>query len=344
LLTKIRAVQFGCGPIGCAVARLAWQRPDIDLAGALDIDPNKIGRDLGEVMGLETKLGITVTNDVEGLLASIKPDLVFHQTSSSLKTVAPQLIKLLGLGVNIVSTTEELSYPDIRQPDLAREIDTVARTNQVTVLGTGINPGFLMDTWPLCMSAVCQEIKRVKAVRVQDARSRRLPFQKKIGAGCTTDEFQALVAQGTLRHVGLAESIDMIATGLGWSLDKVTESIEPVIAREQVKSQYLTVAAGQVAGVRQVGRGFKDEEELVTLEFEASLGAPESYDAVYLTGTPNLEVVIKGGTHGDIATAAIVVNAARRVVDAPPGLITMKDLPLVTGSAQALEPLSPLSP
>jgi len=343
LLTKIRAVQFGCGPIGCAVARLACQRPDIDLVGALDIDPNKVGHDLGEVMGLETKLGITVTNDVPGLLASTKPDLVFHQTSSSLKTVTPQLIQLLGLGVNIVSTTEELSYPDIRQPDLAREIDAVARANQVTVLGTGINPGFLMDTWPLCMSAVCQEIKLVKAVRVQDARSRRLPFQKKIGAGCTIDEFQALVAQGTLRHVGLTESIDMIAAGLDWSLNKVTESIEPVIAREQVKSQYLTVEAGWVAGVRQVGRGFRDGEEVITLEFEASLGAPESYDAVYLTGTPNLEVVIKGGTHGDIATAAIVVNAARRVTTAPPGLITMKDLPLVTGNAQPLEPLSPIS-
>jgi hypothetical protein len=343
LSTKIRAVQFGCGPIGCAVARLAWQRPDIDIVGALDIDPNKVGRDLGEVMGLEAKLGISVTNDVAGLLASAKADVVFHQTSSSLKTVTPQLVKLLGFGVNIVSTTEELSYPYIRQPDLAREIDAVARANKVTVLGTGINPGFLMDTWPLCMTAVCQEIKRVKAVRVQDARSRRLPFQKKIGAGCTTDEFQALVAGGTLRHVGLTESIDMIAAGLGWSLTKVTESIEPVIAREQVKSQYLTVEVGRVAGVRQVGQGFRNEEEVITLEFEASLGAPESYDAVYLTGIPNLEVVIKGGTHGDIATAAIVVNAARRVIDAPPGLITMKDLPLVTGKAQPLEPLSPIS-
>lgn len=331
--TKFRAVQFGCGAIGCAVARLAWQRPDIELVGAVDIDKDKVGRDIGEVMGIEKNLGVTITDDLDKLFAKVKADVVFHQTGSSLKTVAPQLIKLLRFGLNIVSTTEELAYPYITQPDLANEIDAVAKANGATVLGTGVNPGFLMDIWPMAMTAVCQEVKRIRAVRVQDAQSRRLPFQKKIGAGCTVEEFKKLAAAGTLRHVGLTESIDMIAAGLNWQLSQVTESIEPVIAREQVNTQYLTVEAGQVAGVRQVGRGFKNREELITLEFEASLGAPESYDAVYITGIPNLEVVMKGGTHGDIATAAMVVNAAHRVIEAPPGLVTMKDLPVVTCNA-----------
>lgn len=331
--TKFRAVQFGCGAIGCAVARLAWQRPDIELVGAVDIDKDKVGRDIGEVMGIEKNLGVTITDDLDKLFAKVKADVVFHQTGSSLKTVAPQLIKLLRFGLNIVSTTEELAYPYITQPDLANEIDAVAKANGATVLGTGVNPGFLMDIWPMAMTAVCQEVKRIRAVRVQDASPRRLPFQKKIGAGCTVEEFKKLAAAGTLRHVGLTESIDMIAAGLNWQLSQVTESIEPVIAREQVNTQYLTVEAGQVAGVRQVGRGFKNREELITLEFEASLGAPESYDAVYITGIPNLEVVMKGGTHGDIATAAMVVNAAHRVIEAPPGLVTMKDLPVVTCNA-----------
>jgi len=330
---KIRAVQFGCGPIGCAVAKLAWQRPDIELVGAVDIDKNKVGYDLGEIIGIEAQLGITITDDVDALFAKAKADVVFHQTSSSLKTAAPQLTKLLGLGANIVSTTEELAYPYIKQPESAAEIDKVAKANGVTVLSTGVNPGFLMDTWPLVMTAVCQEVKKVKAVRMQDARPRRLPFQKKIGAGCTPDEFQKLVDAGALRHVGLPESIAMIAAGLGWELDEVTESIEPVIAKERVQSDYIIVEPGQAAGVHQVGRGFKGKEEVITLEFEAWLGAPESYDAVYLTGTPNMEVVIKGGTHGDIATAAIVVNAARRVIEAPPGLLTMKDIPPVTCTA-----------
>jgi 4-hydroxy-tetrahydrodipicolinate reductase len=311
------------------VAKLALQRPDIKLVGAVDIDKEKVGRDLGELIGLDKKLGIRITDDVDRLFAQKKVDVVFHQTSSSLKTVAPQLTKLLKFGVNIVSTTEELAYPYHSHPQLAAEVDRVAKANGVTVLGTGVNPGFLMDSWVLFMTAVCQKVKRVKAIRIQDASSRRLPFQKKIGAGWTPEEFQKLVDNGTLRHVGITESISMIAAGLGWKLDDITETIEPVIAKKRVKSQYITVESGQAAGVRQLGHGLRGKEEIITLEFEASLGAPESYDAIYISGTPNMEVVIKGGTHGDIATAAITVNSARRVVEAPPGLITMKDLPIV---------------
>jgi len=311
------------------VAKLALQRPDIKLVGAVDIDKEKVGRDLGELIGLDKKLGIRITDDVDRLLAKKKVDVVFHQTSSSLKTVAPQLTKLLKFGVNIVSTTEELAYPYHSHPQLAAAVDRVAKANGVTVLGTGVNPGFLMDSWVLFMTAVCQEVKRVKAIRIQDAGSRRLPFQKKIGAGWTPEEFQKLVDNGTLRHVGITESISMIAAGLGWKLDDITETIEPVIAKKRVKSQYITVESGQAAGVRQLGHGLRGKEEIITLEFEASLGASESYDAIYISGTPNMEVVIKGGTHGDIATAAITVNSARRVVEAPPGLITMKDLPIV---------------
>ena len=330
---RIRAVQFGCGPIGCAVAKLALQRPGIELVGALDVDPAKVGRDLGEVAGLGRAVGIRISDDTDAVFAEAQADLAFHQTGSSLKAVFPQLAKVLGYGVNIVSSTEELAYPHRKQPELAAEIDKLARANKATVLATGVNPGFLMDTWPLAMTAVCQVVEKIKVVRVQDARARRLPFQKKIGAGCTVEEFQKLVAVGTLRHVGLEESIAMLAAGLRWHLDRITEHIEPVVAKARVQSEYITVEAGQVAGVHQVGQGFREGSEVIRLEFEASLGAPESYDAVSITGIPEMEVVIKGGTHGDIATAAIVVNAACRVVDAPPGLLTMKDLPLVMCSA-----------
>lgn len=333
MIPKVRAIQFGCGPIGCSVAKLALQRSDIDLVGAIDIDKNKVGKDLGEVIGIDRQMGIVVSDDADAVLDKAEADVVFHQTSSSLKTVYPQIAKILGFGVNVVSTTEELAYPFKKQPELAAEIDKLAKANKATVLATGVNPGFLMDTWPLVMTAVCQNINKVKVARIQDARPRRLPFQKKIGAGCTPEEFDKLVAAGTLKHVGLPESIAMIAAGLGWELDQITESIEPVIATAQVRSDYIKVTPGQATGVRQIGRGFKKGEEVITLEFEASLGAPESYDAVYLSGTPNMEIVIKGGTHGDIATAAIVVNAIRRVVDAPPGLATMKDLPLVMCTA-----------
>lgn len=333
MVEKIRAVQYGCGPIGCSVAKLASQRRDIELVGAIDIDKNKVGKDLGEVVGLKKPLGVTISDDAKAVLSQTKPDIVLHTTSSWLKKVHEQLTGVIKAGLNIVSTAEELSFPWRKEPGISAEIDKLAKEHKVTVLATGINPGFLMDTWPLVMTAVCQDVKRVRVARIQDASTRRLPFQKKIGAGCTLEEFKQLVDAGTLRHVGLAESIAMIAAGLRWELDDIRDEIEPIVAKSEVKSQYLTVKPGQAAGVKQTGRGFKSGHELITLDFQASLGAKESYDAVYITGTPNMEVVIKGGTHGDIATAAMVVNAIRRVLEAPPGLLTMKDLPIVTCTA-----------
>jgi len=330
MMKKAKAVQFGCGPIGCSVVRYAWQRPDIELVGAIDIDKSLVGRDLGEVAGTNNKIGVSISADTNAVLSQAKPDVVFLTTSSSLKVVYPQAEKCVAAGANVVSTCEELAYPYRKDPQLSAEIDKMAKANNITVLATGVNPGFLMDAWPLFMTGVCQQVKRVKVVRVQDASPRRGPFQKKIGAGRTLEEFKKLVATGTLKHVGLPESIAMIASGLGWKLDEITESIEPVVAKAQVKTDFVTVEPGQAAGVRQIGRGSRAGEELVTLEFEASVGRSESYDAVYITGTPDLEVVIKGGTHGDIATAAMVVNSAQRVIDAPPGLVTMKDLPMVS--------------
>jgi len=330
---KIRVVQYGCGPIGSSVAKLASQRRNIEIVGAIDIDKNKVSKDLGDVIGLGKRLGVTISDDAMAVLSQTKPDIVLHTTSSWLKKVHEQIRGIIRAGINIVSTTEELSFPWRKEPGLAAEIDRLAKEHKISVLATGINPGFLMDTWPLAMTAVCQEVKQVRVARIQDASPRRLPFQKKIGAGCTLKEFKELVDAGTLRHVGLAESIAMIAAGLGWELDNIRDEIEPIVAKSEIRSQYLTVKPGQAAGVKQIGRGLKGGQELITLDFQASLGAKESYDAVYITGTPNMEVVIKGGTHGDIATAAIVVNAISRVIEAPPGLLTMKDLPLVICAA-----------
>lgn len=327
---EVKVVQYGCGPVGCMVVKFASQRPDIEIKGAIDIDKSKLGRDLGDVATLGKKLGITVSNDAETVLKEAKPDIAVLTTSSYLTTVFPQIEQCIKAGVNVVSTAEELAYPYRTQPDLAEKIDKLAKEYEVTVLGTGVNPGFLMDTWPLFMTGVCQKVSHIKAVRVQDASPRRGPFQKKIGAGCTTEEFNKLVAAGTLRHVGLPESIEMIASGMGWKLDEVTDNIEPVISKIHVKTDIVTVEPGQVAGVRQVGRGIRAGEELIRLEFEAAVGAPESYDAVYIKGTPDVEVTIKGGIHGDIATVAIAVNSIHRVISAPPGLTTMEDLPIVS--------------
>lgn len=327
---SLKVVQVGCGPVGCSIVRLILQKANLKLLGAVDLV--NAGRDLGDVAGLGKKLGIIISEDASTVLGEAKPDCVLHATGSNLDSVYPQLEKIIESGSNIVTTCEELSYPYRKYPKLAANIDKLAKSHRVTVLATGVNPGFLMDTWPLFMTAVCQDVTQVRVVRRQDASSRRVPFQKKIGAGKTIEEFNKLIEAGTLKHVGLAESIAMIAAGLGWELNNITETIEPVILDNEVSSDFVIVKPGQAAGVKQVGYGWKDGKKLITLDFQAHIGAEESYDTVYITGTPNMEVTIKGGTHGDLATAAIVVNSVPRVIDASPGLITMKDLPIVCAS------------
>jgi len=332
-MKKVKAVQMGCGPIGCSVVRYASQRPDIKFVGAIDVDKNLVGRDLGEVAGIH-KLGILISDQGDAVLSRTKPHVVFLTTTSSLEALYSQLEKCARAGVNVVSTCEELSYPYEKAPKLSAKIDKIAKANKITVLSTGVNPGFLMDAWPLFMTGVCQQVKQIKSVRVQNASPRRGPFQKKIGAGCTLEEFKKLKEAGTIKHVGLPESAAMIADGLGWEIDEIVETIEPIIAKTEIRTEFVTVKPGQAAGVRQVAKGIRAGEELITLEFEASVGAPESYDGVTITGVPNLEVIVKGGTHGDIATAAIVVNSAHRVIEASPGLLTMKDLPIVSFKSQ----------
>lgn len=322
-------MQYGLGPIGAGLARLAAGKRQVQLVGGIDIDPTKIGRDLGEVIGLDRKLGVSVRGDAAEALAEWRPDAVLHTTGSYLAQTGPQLAGIVESGANVVSTCEELAYPVVHAPDWATRLDELAKGRGVTVLGTGVNPGWVMDTLPLFLSGVCQEVRRVRVQRVVDASKRREPLQRKVGAGLSREEFQKLVDAGKVRHVGLKESVTMLAEGLGWRLDDVTESTEAEVASAKITTPYLTVEPGQVAGVRQVGRGFRAGEELITLELRMFVGAEGSRDAVQIEGNPSVDALLQGGTHGDLATAAIAVNAIPRVLAAPPGVITMKDLPPV---------------
>jgi hypothetical protein len=324
-----RVVQFGCGPIGCRIAEYALQRPDIEIVAAVDIDEGKVGRDLGEIAGLQRTLGVRVVRDIAEIRASAAADVAIHATGSRFEQVYPQLQRIAEAGLNVVSTCEELVYPYRKYPKLARDLGDLARRHHVAMLATGINPGFLMDAWPLFMSGVCTEVRAVKVVRVQDAASRRIPFQQKIGAGLTKEEFAARVASGNFGHVGLSESVSMIAAGLRWQLEDVTETIEPVLLDREVRSDYVTVEVGRAAGLRQDAVGWVHGEAAVTLEFQAYIGAREPRDRVQIRGNPNIDVQIRGGTQGDVGTASIVLNAVPRVIEAPAGLHTMKDIPLL---------------
>jgi len=324
----IRVMFYGLGPIGAAVARQVATRKGFTIVGGIDIDPAKLGRDLGDVVGLGRRLKIRVTNDAAGALKREKPDVVVLCTSSALKTVMPQIEVVLKAKVPIVSTTEELSYPVGRNRRLARKIDDMARRAKVAVLGTGVNPGFVMDALPIALSGVCERVDSVRIDRIQDARVRRLPFQQKIGSGLTEAQFQTKVDDQSVRHVGLAESVTMIADAFGWKLDKVTDEIKPKIAERTVESEFLAVDPGYVCGIVQDGIGWKNGKPLITLHMEAYLGAPESFDAVRVKGSPNISSKIAGGVHGDVATASMVVNSIPLMLQVKPGLHTMLDMPL----------------
>jgi 4-hydroxy-tetrahydrodipicolinate reductase len=324
----ISVMFYGLGPIGAAVARQVATRKGFKVAGGIDTDPAKFGRDLGEVIGLGRKLRVRVHNDAASALKAAKPDVVVLCTSSSLKRVMPQIETILKARIPIVSTTEELSYPVGKNRSIAKRIDTMAKRAKVAVLGTGVNPGFVMDALPIALSGICERVDSIRIDRVQDARVRRLPFQQKIGSGLTTEQFQRKVDDQSVRHVGLAESVTMIADAFGWKLDKVTDEIHPKIADRTVESEFLAVDAGYVCGIVQDGVGWKGGKPIITLHMEAYLGAPESFDSVVIEGVPRIEQKISGGVHGDVATASITVNSIPKVIDAPPGLRTMRDMAL----------------
>src|SRR6476620_2706781 len=235
-MPNIRVMHFGLGPIGAAIVKQVASRPGFKVVGAIDIDTAKVGRDLGDVVGLPKRLGVKVSAEPAKALKSANPDVVILCTGSSIKQVLPQIETILKAKVPIVSTTEELSYPGYTHIRLASAIHTMAKKAKVAVLGTGVNPGFAMDALPIALTAVCERVDRIVVSRVQDARIRRLPFQQKIGAGLTTEQFQKEVDAGRVRHVGLTESIAMIADALGWKLDRVTDEIRPQVASAPVSS------------------------------------------------------------------------------------------------------------
>jgi hypothetical protein len=322
---KIKVVQMGLGPIGNKVTVFLADKAGVEIVGAIDADPAKVGQDIGMLAGLPAH-GVKVSADMKAVLGGRDVDAVILTTTSSLEKTADQLAALLPYGVNVVSSCEELSYPWQTNPALAAKIDKLAKDNNASVLATGVNPGFLMDFLPVVMTGVCRNVRKVTVERIQDATFRRIPFQKKIGAGLTVAQFHAKVKEGTLRHVGLTESMHMIAASLGWKLDKTEDIISPIVAERETKTEGLTVKAGDVLGVQQIGRGLAGGEELVKMIFRAAIGQSDVRDRIVIDGTPSLDSSFKGGVNGDVATCAILINAIQAIVEAPPGLRTMVDI------------------
>ena len=325
---NIRVVVYGLGPIGALIARDALSRKGIEVVGGVDIAPDKVGKDLGEVIGLGKQLGIEVVhdNDSLNLLLRSKPHVVLHSTATYLDKIYPQIVKCIKAGANVISTSETLAYPWYRYPELATLIDEMAKKYCVRILGTGVNPGFIFDTLPAFLSSVCVDVRRIHVVRSIDASKRRYSFQKKYGLSMTPQEFQDKISKGEITaHVGYAESIMLTSCMLGLKIDKIVEGQEPIVADKYMETQYFKIQPGQVCGIRGYGIGYIDGKEFIMLELLAAVGRTD-YDEIVVDGNPPLKWRNEYGTAGDIATAAMIINVIPRVLKASPGLLTMKDV------------------
>jgi 4-hydroxy-tetrahydrodipicolinate reductase len=325
----INIIQVGLGPLGQKAVRHALERGTIRIVGAVDPAPDKAGQNLGALCGIKKRTGIVVRSNLNAAMKGVRASVAVLTTVSSLKRLEPQVVELARAGLHIVSTCEELAFPWKTQPQIAKRLDTICKQHGVACVGTGVNPGYLMDFLPCILTAACQRVDRIRIFRFQDASTRRIPFQQKIGAGLTLAEFKTKVAAGTLRHVGLTESTHMIASHMGWNLDRTTETLNPIIADREIRSGYKLIRRGQACGVEQIGRAKCKGREVLTLHFRAAVGEPESFDRVEIDGEPSFTSLIPGGINGDIATCAITINAIRSIVKATPGLRTMIDLPPV---------------
>jgi 2,4-diaminopentanoate dehydrogenase len=321
----VSVVHYGLGPIGRSIATLVAQHTGLASRAAIDVASDIRGTPLPQLIGAAPWPAAPV---VVGSLAEADTDgavIAVHSTGSSLALVLPQILELVDRRLHVLSTCEELSYPD-RYDESVRALDEHARARGVAVLGTGVNPGFAMDFLPIVVSAVAPSVESVSVRRVQNASQRRIPLQRKIGAGLSPEEFRVRAERGSLGHVGLRQSASALAAAFGWTLTSYVERIDPVIAHANTSSGVGEIAAGRVLGIHQTARGSMDDRIVVDLDLTMAVGAADAHDLISLHGAAPIEVRIPGGLHGDVATAAIVVNTIPRLIEAAPGLRTMADI------------------
>ena len=327
-MQKIKIAQFGLGPIGCETLKLAAGKPWVEIVGGIDIDPAKFGKPLAEVTGAPVRRGAGVYRSLDELMAKAKPDVIFHTAVSKLKEAYAQIEPMVRAGISVVSSCEELLYPQFREPGLAGKLDQACKAHGARVLGTGVNPGFVMDVLPLCLTGVCRNVSAIHIQRVVNATTRRGPLQKKIGSGLLPAEFERLFAEGKAGHAGLKDSAALIAHCLGWKLSSLTETCKAVVAHHDIRTPHVEVRRGRACGLHQRAEARVNGNLRLTLDLKMFLDAPNPHDACQIEGEPPLHLKLDGGVAGDSATVAALVNAAPRVLKAPPGLLLMTDIAL----------------
>ncbi len=326
-------LHVGLGPLGQRIVADLQRRGLGRVVAAVDPAPALVNRDLAELVpGLAAahpgSPGTRIRSSLEEVSEWQSIRCAVVTTRSDLELCMDTFRTLLTRGCSVVSTCEELAWPWLRHPVLAQELHELAVRSGARIVGTGINPGFLMDALPVAATSACHSVRSVRVERIQDAGKRRLPFQQKVGVGLPLAEFERRVAAGTLRHVGLGESLHFLAHFLGWRIERWEETIVPVLAERDLASDLGPVPAGNARGVRQEARGWVGGRLALELVFQATLGEAEPRDRAVIDGDPPVELLVPGGVHGDTATSALVLNVIRPLLAAEPGLHTMASLPL----------------
>ncbi len=323
----IPVVVMGLGDIGQSIARSVLARPELRLLGAVDLRSELAGRPLSDVLGV-AGCDAPVAADPAALLRAARGGVLLHAAGSRFDAALPQLTQAVRAGLSVVSTCEELAWPWLRHEAAADELDRLCEERNVAVLGTGVNPGFVLDRLPVVLGQVTGAVRHARALRIVDAATRRPALQRKVGAGLTEDAFHEAAERGVVGHVGLAESAALVAAGLGLALDEVEEELLPLVAQDDAdeRGAAVRVRSGQVAGIQQTARVYAEEREVVRLELTIAVGAEDPHDEVELDADPPLRLVIPGGIAGEEATTAAVLNAVGAVTELR-GLVTVLDLP-----------------
>jgi 2,4-diaminopentanoate dehydrogenase len=321
----IKVAQFGLGPIGIESIKLAAEKQWIQVVGGIDIDPAKVGKSLADVTG-ESKLSAKIYRSFDDLAETSKPDVILHTAGSKADQSIAQIKPMAERGVSVVSSCEELLFPRLRAPKLADELDALCKKTGSRVLGTGVNPGFVMDVLPVCMTGVSRTVEHIYVQRVVNASTRRQPLQKKIGSAMDADEMRRLFKEGKAGHAGFLESLALIGHAMGWDFTETYEIFDPVIAPYDITTQFFNVKKGQCCGIYQQVVGKVGNIQRVHMDLKMYLDARDPHDSMKITGNPPLEMRIGTGVAGDQATVASLVNAIPRVLKAPPGVLLMTDV------------------
>lgn len=328
-MKKTNVIQFGLGPIGLESLKLAAEQSWLEILGGVDIDPAKAGKTLAELTGVAALGGANVFPSLDALFAAVGvPDVVLHTAGSSAAASFAQMKPALERGISVASTCEELIFPALKTPDLARDYDDLCRRTGARIAGTGVNPGFVMDILPICLTGVSREVTSIYVERVVNASTRRQPLQAKIGSGQNPDDFRAKFAAGKAGHAGFQQSVALLAHAMGWRLDEIRETCEPVVATSRVVTKFFAVAAGQSLGIHQKCIGLVAGETRIKLDLQMYLDASLPHDAIVVRGRPDLNLVLNGGVAGDDATVASLINIIPRLLASAPGVRLMTELPV----------------